>query len=840
MQIIRISILLFIFQQAIFPQIKLIELASENLSLIDSTFFNINNNREIIQIDKNWSVSEVDSEDKAKVTLPCIFNGQETLVFQKKLSISKDLAKNKTLFLRLLGANYFTEILFNSVQIFKESTANIPVSIKIPENLISTNRKNTLTIKITHKLDNKTTFPAYNRFLFPKSLAGFTREVYIYAVPKIHITKLNANSNYSSKNGRGNIKYSLIVENNEIKMDSSKNLDVVFDLINRSGVSSRIGQRNIKLKNNKIFLSGNIDVNNVSAWSPENPNYYVLRARILNSDFIKDEYLRYISFYNLEFDKDGIKLNGSNFEIKGCVYQREFSYSKVESEYEVIRKKLLEIKNLGFNSVRFAKAAPHTYALNLCEKLGLLASVEIPIDSSPESFFEDVEYKTRLDQYLNNFANEYRNFSAIGLISLGNSYLSDSKIHLENIRELRNKLAQKFSAGFYASFVGIPERIDFLDLTGIEVYAKNIKDVFHNKHIDKRYFISDASYPNYVQTSSGYLNEFSIEAQAKFFEDIIDFSNENLCGYFINSINHYSGDFPSLYTKFQKQNFYNIGITSNQENKLTENVITSKLKGLERVVIPIGTASTDFPLFIIFAGLTLAILLGLLVNSKKKFREDATRAFLRPYNFFADIRDHRVLSGFHTNALMIILAGIHSLLITNILYYFKNNILFEKILLSFGSPSLVAFFAELAWNPIKSFIYFFIITIIIFFAIAILIKLMSMFLKTKVMFFNIYYIVVWSFIPLSVLLPLKLILYRVLSENVINLYIYIFLLLYLIWIFQRILKGTYVIFDISRGKVYLWGLIFFVGLFGGFLLYNQMYNSTISYIILAVKQYNLL
>lgn len=840
MQKTIIIILLFLFQLNIFPQIKLIELATKDLNLIDSTFFNINSSRKIIDISKDWSVGEDVSELKAKVSLPCVFNSDETLVFQKKISISKESAKEKIFYINFLGANYFTEVLFNQVQIFKSSTANIPTLVKIPENLISTNRKNTITIKISHILDNKTTFPGNNRFLFPKSLGGFTREIFLYAVPKLHISKFQTKNSYSYKSGTGSIYFSMLIENNLPKSDSSSNYEILFDLIGKNGNITRIGQKSIRIRNGKINLNGKFELNNISPWNIDNPNYYVLKAKIISSDFVLDEYAKYVSFYNLEFTDAGIKLNGNDFQINGCVFQKEYSYSEKETEYDILFQKLKLIKNLGFNSVRFAKTVPHPYALTICEKIGLLASVEIPINSVPESFFDDDEYKVRLNQFIDDFSKVYSNYSSVAFVGIGSSFLANSNYHLKFIDEASIRLKKYFNSGIYASFIGIPQNNDKLDLLGVELYAKDAKKVFSASAKSKRYFVSEATYPNFQTNSTGYLNEFSTEAQAKYFEDLIDFSSENLAGFFINSLNNYSGNFPSLFAKYNDRNYYSIGILTNNNNDLTKNVVSSKLKGLERVIIPIGSESKDFPLFIIFTGLTLAILLGLLINSKKKFREDATRALMRPYNFFADIRDHRVLSGFHTYALMIILAGAHSLLLTNILYYFKNNILFEKILLSFGSPGIVSFFGELAWNPVKSFIYFFFITILLFVVIALIIKLMSLFLRTKVMFFNIYYVVVWSFIPLSVLLPIKLILYRLLNENIINLYIYAFLFFYLIWIFQRILKGTYVIFDVSRSKVYLVGFIVFALILGGFLFYSQLSNSTISYIILAIKQYQLL
>ena len=134
-------------------------------------------------------------------------------------------------------------------------------------------------------------------------------------------------------------------------------------------------------------------------------------------------------------------------------------------------------------------------------------------------------------------------------------------------------------------------------------------------------------------------------------------------------------------------------------------------------------------LFIVF-GLILALGMGVLVNSGRKFREDSSRALLRPYNFFADVRDQRMISGFHTGLLALILAGTSSLLLSNLLFYFKTNFNFERLLISFGSPGIIKAVSSLSWDPLMSIIWLTLFTIIILVLIMGIIKLFSLFIKT--------------------------------------------------------------------------------------------------------------
>jgi beta-galactosidase len=230
--------------------------------------------------------------------------------------------------------------------------------------------------------------------------------------------------------------------------------------------------------------------------------------------------------------------------------------------------------------------------------------------------------------------------------------------------------------------------------------------------------------------------------------------------------------------------------------------------------------------------------MAVLINTKKKFREDCTRALLRPYNFFADVRDHRIISGVHTAILMLIQAGSVSLLMTILLYFYKSNILLEKIVLSFGNHSLLKFVSFLSWNPLVCFALLFVLIIIKFALISSVIKFASLLLKTRVEFASIFYTVVWAFLPFTILLPVELILFKILVNENFSVIVIIFLILFMLWILQRILKGIYVIFDVRPMKVYIYSFLVIILVVGVILLKYQLTSSTLYYINNAFKQYN--
>ena len=112
----------------------------------------------------------------------------------------------------------------------------------------------------------------------------------------------------------------------------------------------------------------------------------------------------------------------------------------------------------------------------------------------------------------------------------------------------------------------------------------------------------------------------------------------------------YRGDFTSIIGGYNKENLYKLGflVKNRETDRLSYKVISAMLHNSENVTIPIGSKKDDAPMVFIVFGILLAILIGILVNSGRKFREDASRALLRPYNFYADVRDQRIISGYHS------------------------------------------------------------------------------------------------------------------------------------------------------------------------------------------------
>jgi len=835
-------------------QIRVKQLKSGFDQLQDSLFLDVTKTRYIKSLNDDWKIFYAQApNDYSQVSFPVSFTSENDILFEKQFEIPVQEVVSHFIKLNFLGINYAAEIYLNNAGIYKHPGGEIPFSIDLPSNILNYDTPNTLRIKIQYRIDSENTIPLLQRFLFPQNFGGILRDVYLSFRPKAGIKAIKYSIESDKRPYEGRINFNVNVgELTKIVRDSLiENYDGRFKieaLIKKTTDTSTVYYNiwNINPINkenfNKEFY---VRLKKMARWTNNLPVSYIASIKLTNGDgFIYDEFKQMISLLDFEKRSDELFINNESLELHGVTYVRS---NNENVDYNIIQSDIKRISESGFNTVRFSKTFPHPYAVYLCNKFGLFSLIELPLNSVPERFTEDSNFQDRARSFLERAIKYYDSYPSVIAYGSGGSYLSSSESHVNFVSTMNGFIkATSEDRLTYSSFIGMNKNSNLnSDLSGVEIYASDpheISELFTQNIISDSilYFISEATYPTYKGATNGYLNYYSFEGQAKFFDDIITLTADtNLKGFVFNSMYDFTGDYAPIFTGYNEENIYNIGIFSDEENesRISYNLIKSRLKSGSNISIPIGSDDEDAPLFFIIAALLISVIIALLINSKRKFREDATRALLRPYNFFADIRDQRIISGFHSNILMFLLAGSNALLITVVLYFLKNNILFDKLLISFGNYEFSSLIGYFAWNPQEAFIYIYVITIVIFVVISFLVHLSSFFVKTKVLYSSVYAVLIWSFLPLALLVPVEAILYKILITHLYNQVIYIVLILFIIWNIQRFLKGIHVIFDIRPLYVYSYAFLTIVIIFIGLGLYFQYTVSAFDYISLAVKQY---
>ena len=839
-----------------YAQIIFKELPGYKFNYSEKDLIDITETRSVISLDGRWQVYNANDKEqkRVKVEIPSVFDGDGVLVFEKAFTLTREQISNNKFKIYFLGLNYSADISVNNVIIYRHTGGRFSFNIDLPKDIITSDKNNILSVKLNYKADAENTIPVKQGFLIPKNYGGIFGDIYLQLLPNISINDPDISYKYDPKTNKARFTLSSKIENRDfsLKDTSAKedqlNLKIIFQ--SPAGSIALTQDQTFQLSRNKEKnLIENLDLSSPMVWSPSNPQSYTLSFCLYRNGNLIDKVNRKVAVYSLLPTKDSFLFNGSNFTLEGVTYiPSNYEYGSMLT-FEQMEKDIRLIKETGFNCVRFSKVIPNPYYLTLCEKIGLLAFVEVPLNLIPGRLSSNVNFIQRSQNYLDNFLKSYKKYSIIAAIGLGSSYLPGVEAQINLLNSLAGMTKKQIQILTYASFARYNiTKLDNVDLYGLE-FINTLPNQFYSEIQNLRselgagrVFISEATYTVNAGNSDGYVNKYTYEAQAAYFDELIDyFSSNPLSGYFLNTMFDYRGEYSSFIAGYSANNIYHIGLSGEDRgnNRLSLKVVSAKLHNTEKVTIPIGSKRDDSPMIFIVFGIFLAISLGGLVNSGRKFREDSSRALLRPYNFFADVRDQRLISGLQSNILIILVSAISGLLISNLLFYFKGNLFFERSILAFGSHGLLKVTNYLAWRPLLSILWLSIASFFVLILLSVLVKGGSLFVRNRVYFSSAYFTVIWSFLPLLLLIPLGIILYRVLSADIVNVYVYLALIIFSIWIFYRLMKGIYVIFDVNASSVYFYSLLLIALVSISIIVYYEMSNSVIEYLQITLKLFNI-
>jgi hypothetical protein len=173
--------------------------------------------------------------------------------------------------------------------------------------------------------------------------------------------------------------------------------------------------------------------------------------------------------------------------------------------------------------------------------------------------------------------------------------------------------------------------------------------------------------------------------------------------------------------------------------------------------------------------------------------------------------------------------------LSGILYRYRTDTFADYILTQiFVSDALKERLISAAWNPFEGILAFSIVLLAWYPITAALIKLFSMLVKTRVYWYHAFAIAVWGSLPLVLLSPLGMALFKLLETDFYVLPTFLIILAFLLWTFLRVLKGASVIYDISRSKAYAGGIAVTVLAAAGLFIYYESSYAITAYVQLII------
>lgn len=346
--------------------------------------------RKIISINSAWSFQKGTSSSTEKVNLPHTWNAFDVMddtpgyyrgigTYKKKLALKPEW-KTKKLFLYFEGANQETEVFVNG----KKMGSHIGgyTGFRVPLTGLKFNGNDEIAVKVDNSY-NEHIAPLTADFTF---FGGLYRSVSLMVLANAHFDDSQYGStgvfvsapNVSAANAE------VLVNGNFINNGATKQFIVTSILTDANGKKINEAKFLTTAKANQsiAFQLPKIQVSNPNLWSPERPYLYQNITKLIDYQTGKtvDEVKTTVGLRFFSFDVEkGFFLNDKPYKLIGASRHQDFAGlgNAVSKNLQV--KDIELLKDMGGNFLRVAHYPQDQAILDACDRLGILASVEIPI-----------------------------------------------------------------------------------------------------------------------------------------------------------------------------------------------------------------------------------------------------------------------------------------------------------------------------------------------------------------------------------------------------------------------------------------------------------------------------
>ena len=820
------------------------------------------NTRFITNLGGQWDRSIDDGDSWQTVTLPYSEKYNNKVIFKRDFRIDKSVLNKYAWHLYFAGVDDQIEIEVNGQNIGKYSGGLTPFWVKIPSKILSADAVNKIELRVS-ALPTTSTLKKYMQFA-PKSSYGVIRDIALIGSPRVWVSGLSFQTHTKAENNNFDTKIEALISTYEIDKAvfadsgapqtslnrSQLKVQAVIRNIGTREIISQDAEQNFEVNAEKTApLVFNLNTNTASLWAIENPHLYEIAVKITRNGSLIDELTMPMGFKSLKFGlMNGIKsiaLNNQPFQVKAVDYIEDFGDNGKTIYRERMEEDIKLIKTLGANTVRFKYNLPHPYFMRLCEKYGLMVLIEVPAYEIPKKYLRDDDIIVRMKNLAERIKLYYASSPALLAVGVASGMqegcpeFDDYQTYLKSSLSGFIKIPLFKTVKFGAKTIN-SDGYDFIVLQadnprrGIEYFKSEMTRLAGIS--GAKPIIANFGLPIQPDNNNGYSDLYSLESQARYLRDCYRMAQEvQSAGSIMYSFNDYSLNSPLMILLSGDLYKCHSGLVDSwRRQRLAYSAVQALFNDEKDPLISAGKYSEDIPLSFFGIGFIIAGVLFFQLNRYRRFREYFVRSLLRPYNFYADIRDQRILSTVHSIALGGLISLAFGMTISSLLFFYRKDILLQYWAQIFiDSPSIKEMLYRLIWNPELSMLFFAVVFYIKMLLIALLLKAIAFLVRARIFYSDTFAIGIWASIPLLALLPFAIAAIRALNMTTVYAYFLIFITAVLmIWSFLRILKSTAVVFDSRPTKIYIIGFSTVIVVLVGFFLMNNPQNS-----LLASAQY---
>jgi len=785
--------------------------------------------RTVIDLSGPWQ-RIVDGQDVGSLTLPSGMQPTDRLQLRKTVRIDAAILDERVWHLHFLGISDEVEIRVNNRIVMRYPGGNVPFSARIPERYLTAGA-NTIELTLTAPGSGTMLIERNARGARSRQM-GILREILLVGTPHAWTNDLRLTVQRSGSSATVGLRATIVGGAIERLVGSAPNdlvqgsTSVAVEAILRGPngeVVARSTPTTISVEKARESVAAmSLTLANPQLWSPASPTLYTVSVTLAVGGRVIDEFrssvgIRTIGVTTTDAGRRFI-LNDSVVTLNVIDYADEYPGLGASMSWKQMEHDVALLKTLGVNAVRVRGGSPHPYFVHLCDRYGLMIFAEIPAVDVPTSLLGIDETTARLKNAAERLTAYVDTHPSVVAIGLGDGLEEGSDgvaaYYAEFVKLIRRRTSRLIYKVVPASLIDVVSEGGF-DVIVIDATRPSDHRNLAERIAAARRIIRTAaivtSFGSRVSPANrnGITDPLSNESQAVVLRDAWRVSmSAGVAGVIVRSFNDHSLERPTMLVDHDDPYVRTMGLVDVwRQPRVAYTMLKSLINDEKEPLLQARDVDEQTPFVFIVTGLVLGLVFVLLINRSRRFREYLLRAIVRPYNFYADIRDQRILSTAQTAILGVVISAGAGLMLAALVHFLRTDSSVEY-LLHIIIPNDLTFevVRYIAWRPALAVPTCSVFVLMVFGVFSLLLRIGAMFVRSRIFFRDTFTIVVWSALPLIVFLPIGIAMYQVLSADAVSIWIPSIAVLVALWFVVRMLRATAVVFDAPAGIVYLVGL----------------------------------
>ncbi len=743
-------------------------------------------NRRLINLSGTWQAGKIDEDSSREIQVPGVYESEEVLVLSRTFSLDSSYSE-LNLTLVALGINDRCRIFLNGEYLQTHTGGHLPFQVYLPEDKLNFFGKNEIAVQVDNKRSARQTIPPRHAPGLPRLYGGIAREIFIVARPALSVSILKTSYNYSP-----DFESCSLSVKTQVDWQSGATvpagLRLVIDLVDSS--ASQVVAKGVSIsvlpEGNRTSALSTFTIPQYVSWRPDRPERYQARARLLQGRTVVDQAVADVGFGDLSISGSQFLINGEPTVLHGV----DAYLGNQGLDPEQMTAAVKRIKALGADVVRFVGPPPHPHFLDICDRLGLLVFLEIPLSFVPDQYLTDSQFKEKATDYALGMVQAYGGHPCVGAWGIGVDVGSRHDETPAFIDELAGRLKEESDVPVYAvqRFLDPEQICPNVDFVLVDCFGESPGEISKKSasylHLNKPVVfsvggllpqegqvsapISGAPHQG-SETSVSSLARAAEEHQAYLLDQIFSAKPvEMSAGVFVNSLQDWPTSRPHVrFGRSPDNRLFRSGMRTQAGNKrLAFDVVQGFFAGTKDRRLDLEPAPEQNPALYPLIGIALILIFLFNFHRNRRLHGNLRRIFFYSHGFYSEVREQRKISAGQTFFVCGMSSLILGIILSGIGFHLRTSLVFDSFMnLLLGADALKGGLARLIWSPALSVPLFSILVMSGFGLLVVVLKLATAILGRRLRVGQLFTFTVWAGANFLWLLPVVPIFHRILAQT---------------------------------------------------------------------------